>query len=641
MVEKQNIIAKLGEERLLLPEMIALGLRANDQVKYFFALLQTARLNCDAPSIPAPDLRGERIASGIADPSFDTFVASCSRKDGDSYLMPDAPMIFENIVQGIRSMLKPIAGDRRRELDSRLAQQLSGIGMTQDVPGALIDAITLGDKSRGDSLHLIVMDAHRALNQLQVDFAEEQIAGAHVYNLSPAGRELVASFMAGLNRTAPLKFDHPGLGTTATEYDGKLVIQNDIGTTDAHVLVIRVADMTVSFTYTDIHLQRLDFFQSLFRNTEATWEKTSRQSDDAFETSGYFLATATCRAEDMGRLQAHLEFLGSRLVFLIDWNKARKQLRRFIGKNNAVSLLQWAADNDVGHRGLLEIGGEQALNEAIEFAAGARLHYGDRLDKVLGSERTEEFLRFALRIAATGLRQKRSGRVIKDEIKTRLSSFFESAYISLLVLAQRHAEFIIELATSLRDAIYTTDLAENRNRFVKLAKRAAAWESKADVIFNTARAEARRIGKSSTLLRFFERADDAADHLEDAVAMLPLIAGVVTVARDMEPVRQMTDQMVESVQEFIRCLENGINVSRSDTQADMDDFLNAVDRMVDLEHQADDLFRSAREKVVVTADNFRELFLLMELANMIESATNSLNHGAQILRTSIMELSLG
>ena len=35
--------------------------------------------------------------------------------------------------------------------------------------------------------------------------------------------------MRGLNRTAPLKFDHPGLGATATRMDGKLVIQNDLG----------------------------------------------------------------------------------------------------------------------------------------------------------------------------------------------------------------------------------------------------------------------------------------------------------------------------------------------------------------------------------------------------------------------------
>ena len=48
--------------------------------------------------------------------------------------------------------------------------------------------------------------------------------------------------MAGLNRTAKLKFTHPGLATTATRAGGRLVIQNDIGTTDAHVIVIHVKD---------------------------------------------------------------------------------------------------------------------------------------------------------------------------------------------------------------------------------------------------------------------------------------------------------------------------------------------------------------------------------------------------------------
>ncbi len=406
MVEKQSIVARLGEERLLLPEMIAQGLRANDQVKYYFALLQTARINCDSPSMPRPDLKGERIACGITDSSLDTVVASSTQKEPDTYIISDAPHIFDSIVQGNRKMLEPLSGNVRKDLDKRLEHQLANFVLTENVSGTTINAITTGDKSKGDSLHLMVMDAHRALNQLQVSCAVEQIAGAHVYNLSPAGRELVASFMTGLNKTAPLKFNHPGLGTTATEYDGKLVIQNDIGTTDAHVLVIRVTEMTVNFTYTDIHLPRFNFFQSLFSSTETTWNKTVRKKDSAFETSGYYMATATFRAADKSELQGYLEFLGSRLVFLIDWNKARKRLRKFVGKKKAIRLLQWSAENDFGHRGLLEIGGEEALYEVIEFAAGSRLHYGDRLDKVLGNERTDEFLRFALRVASTGLQQK-------------------------------------------------------------------------------------------------------------------------------------------------------------------------------------------------------------------------------------------
>ena len=130
--------------------------------------------------------------------------------------------------------------------------------------GEHIDAMTSGARGAGDSLHLVVMDAHRAINKLQAATALETLAGAHVHGLSPPSRRLVAAFMEGLNRTAPLKFNHPGLGTTATEHAGRLLIQNDIGTTDAHVLVIRVDGLAVTLTYTDVHRARLKFFQGLF-----------------------------------------------------------------------------------------------------------------------------------------------------------------------------------------------------------------------------------------------------------------------------------------------------------------------------------------------------------------------------------------
>lgn len=641
MAGKQDIVSRLGEERLLLPELAAQGLRANDRVKYYFALLQTARLNCDDPALTAPDLKGERIACGITDPAFDTVIADTARPAPGTYAIPLARTIFAAIHQDIKAMLAPLSGASRKQLDDRLERQAPALEADDAVSGATIDAMTSGNRKKRDSLHLIVMDAHKALNRLQADLAVEQVDGAHAYNLSPHGRDLTAAFMKGLNRTAPLKFEHPGLGTTATEYDDKLVIQNDIGATDAHVLVIRVSGMTVDFTYTDIHLQRLNFFQGLFNATKTVWEKTGRKKDPAFETSGYYLSTALFEAADTAELKEYLEFLGSRLVFLIDWNKARKRLRKFIGKKDAVRLLQWAADNDYGHRGLLEIGGEEALFEAVEFAAGSRLHYGDRLDKMLGNARTEEFLRFALCVASTQLRQKRSGRVIRDELKTRLSGYFESAYIGLLVLAGRHAEYIFELAAGLRDAVYSAGNSESRNLFEQLAQKAGQWESRADQVFNMARSDARRIRDTSKLLRFFERADDAADLLEDAVSILPLVSRAAPGSAHIERVREPADQLVESVQEFIRCIEHGISAARTDIQADMDDFLNSADRMIQLEHQSDDLFRTVREHLVLSSDNHRELFLLMELARMIESAINSLAHGSQVLRNYIMELSLG
>ena len=48
-------------------------------------------------------------------------------------------------------------------------------------------------------------------------------------HLDERDRARVKAFMRGLNRTAPLAFGHPGLGTTAVRANGRLTIQNDIG----------------------------------------------------------------------------------------------------------------------------------------------------------------------------------------------------------------------------------------------------------------------------------------------------------------------------------------------------------------------------------------------------------------------------
>ncbi|MFN3746981.1 MAG: hypothetical protein ACK4TL_19975, partial [Hyphomicrobiaceae bacterium] len=62
MTAKHAVIAELGERDILAPEFIARSLEANDQVKYYFALLQTAQENADNPRVPVIDLKTERIA---------------------------------------------------------------------------------------------------------------------------------------------------------------------------------------------------------------------------------------------------------------------------------------------------------------------------------------------------------------------------------------------------------------------------------------------------------------------------------------------------------------------------------------------------------------------------------------------------
>jgi hypothetical protein len=102
------------------------------------------------------------------------------------------------------------------------------------------------------------------------------------------------------------------------------VIQNDIGGTDAHVLVVHVMELEVSVTYTDVHLRRLLFFQSLFERG-ISWEDTvSRVAAKKFEDNIYHLSMGRFRARDKKETKDFLTFLGSMIVFLIDWNRATK-----------------------------------------------------------------------------------------------------------------------------------------------------------------------------------------------------------------------------------------------------------------------------------------------------------------------------
>ena len=215
------------------------------------------------------------------------------------------------------------------------------------------------------------MDLHKELNRLQQQIATESIDGACVYGVHEGDRPLIRAFMAGLDRTKELKFDHPGLGTTATRTGDKLVIQNDIGLTEAHVLVVHVEGDRVTLTYTDVHIPRLVFFQNLFDRFEVHWEDTRSKRASGLREEMYHLCQGTYEAKDRADLEAYLSFLGSRLVFLIDWNRARKRLRKFAPRRVCLDVLRWAADHNYGHMGFLTLGGEQLIFEALEASGQA------------------------------------------------------------------------------------------------------------------------------------------------------------------------------------------------------------------------------------------------------------------------------
>ncbi len=407
---KTAVLEAIGETNLGRSVQIDAALAANDKIKYYFSLLQTAIARADHPDQPADSLRHERLACGIDNCALDDLVTN-ARRDNARYKAPGCTAVLEQIAQELRTMAAPCAG-----FGERLDRVLATIPQPQD---DCIDRTAIDDVTRAaggsDSPHRFVMDLHKALNAMQAELAEERLDGAAVYHIDDSDRPLIAAFMAGLNRTAPLKFNHPGLGTTATRAGNRLIIQNDLGTTDAHVVVIHVEGTSVQITYTDIHPERVQFLRDMLKPYAVCWGEESDQPADSIVSDVPFqLVTGRFDAKDSTELSAYLTFLASRLVFLIDWNRARKELRGFLRGKDRIALLVWAAEAEVGHRAFLELGGARLINRAIEDTAGSAMHFGDRLCDVLGDEAAVNFIRVRLpnragRLARPSLNQLDSG----------------------------------------------------------------------------------------------------------------------------------------------------------------------------------------------------------------------------------------
>jgi uncharacterized protein Yka (UPF0111/DUF47 family) len=624
---KTQILAVLGENDLQPAARLNAALAANDRVKYLFSLLQMASAHAVHPDQPAPRLKRERIACGIDDPDLDAVVTG-ARMMGKSCRVAGAARIVARIADDMRLMAAPVLATEPNgfatRLDALLAELPTGTDDLLD-PDAISQITQIGH-DRADSLHRLVMDLHKRLNSMQAALAEENLDGAAAYNLIEADRPMVLAFMAGLNRTAKLRFNHPGLATNATRADGRLVIQNDIGTTDAHVIVIHVQELSVSVTYTDVHAERLKFFQEMLTPHPVTWEKDRT----AVLAAGapFYLATGRLEAADSDGCRAYLEFLGSRLVFLIDWNHARKQLRGFLRRPERLTLLHSAAETDVGHRGFLELGGARLINQAIESTAGSSMHFGDRLCDVLGDSQTLDFLSFVFRAASEGLLSGQSHALIHDRIRVTLAALFSNEERQLLRLAADHAGLIFEIASLVRDGLQAEPSDAG-----KRARRARQFEHDADQLVVEAREAVRRRPDYAVFRALLEAADDAADDLEDVAFFLDLdkLQG-----KPLEALQILADLLVEASQEWIKALGHASQIGLAASPAETEDFLTAIDRVSAIEHQADDAERALAKGAVEHAQDFRQLHLFTEIGGKLEAAADALKHASLILHDHIL-----
>jgi uncharacterized protein Yka (UPF0111/DUF47 family) len=478
------------------------------------------------------------------------------------------------------------------------------------------------------------MELHKALNRLAAGCSEEVVAGAHVFGLHSEDRAPVESFMKGLNETRGLKSDHPGLDTMAMRSDGRLLIQNDIGTTDAHVLVIAVRKSAVTVTYSDVHLARAKFFISLFDKFEAKWSGLDRHSASGLgEDNAFFLVTGQFEAGSAADRNDFLAAVGAALVFLIDWNKARKLLRSWVAKDDAARILEWAARHRFGHRAFLELGGNELLGGAVRNAAPNRIGFGERLDQALGRTAAIDFLKTVLRLSTEALLAGQSVRMVRDQIEADLVRRLERVESALLAMVLRQ----VGLAHDLLAAIsrYVVTLQANQIADGKaLAARAAHIEQKADRLAFEARREVGRLDARPVIGQLIDRAEEAVDELEQAA----FIASLAPVGLDKSLVSALTELCavaITATEAAASGLAAAIEVPEG-RRADSEDALAAVVRLVDAEHAADTCERAITSLVFTGGHDVATSLSVLELARAVERSTDRLAGFGHLLRRHIM-----
>ena len=631
---KTVIVRELGQSDILLPSLVAEGLAANDRIKLRLSALQAAARHAREPGGAVADLAVESRAAGIAPAALETLIGGAHPAGDGRIVAPGLAPLLEGIDDDAKAMIRAVAAGDHAGGETFQAR-LTSLRAAGDLePSAEIEIDRIGrltgvSQEGADSLHRLVMDLHKAMNRLAASHSEEVVAGARAFGIRKEDRAAVESFMRGVNETRALKFNHPGLDATAIRSGDRLVIQNDIGTTDAHVVVIAVAGNAVTVTYTDVHRSRAKFFTSQLDKFAVKWSDLDRHAAAGLEEdSSFLLVSGLYEARDGADRDAFLTALGAFLVFLIDWNKARKLLRNWVTKDDAVRILGWAARHRIGHRAFLELGGNELLGAAVRNAAPTRIGFGERLNQVLGRDAAMDFLKTTLQISTEALLGGQSSRLARDRIGADLVRHLDRVDGALLAVVLRQIGLAHDVAMALFH--HLSDPKAGPAARKQLAASAGRIEQKADRIAIEARGEIARLNARPIIGELVDRIEDAIDELEQAAFIASLTPGVTD-----EVLRSALVALSSVAVTAAEVAASGLAAAaevQEGRRADSEDALAAVARLIDAEHAADANERDITARIFAGGIDVASSLSALELARAIERSTDRFAGFGHLLR---------
>jgi hypothetical protein len=353
----------------------------------------------------------------------------------------------------------------------------------------------------------------------------------------------------------------------------------------------------------------------------------------------YEMSVGQYTADTPEHLERYLTFLGSRLVFLIDWNRARKRLARLVGKANAVGLLKWAAENDIGHVGFLKAGDIRLIEAALERAAPLQMRLGARLDEWLGGDAARAFLMSVLRTTSSGLRAGHSSSLIEDEIEAELLRHLRTTDRHPYSDAADHAVIISSASDRLQSTLLRLRYGGNRDEAPRTAELTAAWTGKADRIVRHAGRSLLRAGDGSHLQRLLAEADCAADALEETAFLLTVIPASID-QEVLSLLGALADVVDQAARDYVRCLEESRELSAASASAEVDSFLLTVDRLAERGHHALAARRALTSRLLHGPGDFHLLFVVSDMAHGLERAAMALSRCGQIVRDCVLSTRL-
>ncbi len=146
----------------------------------------------------------------------------------------------------------------------------------------------------------------------------------------------------------------------------------------------------------------------------------------------------------------------------------------------------------------------------------------------------------------------------------------------------------------------------------------------------------RRIPGTDVFSQILQVADDAADDPEEAAFLAGLLSGCPGPALLPDPLLALSNCLVEGAHVFQRGIGAAQHVHRGGERENMQQFLEAVDRMVTIEHQTDEQERAVTVALIKSDIDCRHLHLVSGIAGHLESAADALLRASLILRDHLL-----